>query len=401
MRSLLLLAVSPSVALFDTFWMEEPQEQLYSLNGAPIPDYGGDPSWLEWEDGPNSAEEFDHGNPPELCDIRRATVEEWEAEKLWEGIHPIIVMNVTDGWAANTKWKKQEMLHHYPDAEATMGATRIVGDYGPDAAGKHLTLTTLKEFITEHMYHHDRYFFDRKIAIPEGMLKDCHFPMPTRRFLEDPDKAAGAGWAPSKKAKVRKIPAREVWRDHLAISIGADLQGLTLHHHREAWNIVIFGAKRWILWDNARWKNNSTRQAAFARDPDGHQYRGHEWIQELLPSKMRQYEIINYGYDCIQRAGEMMFVPERWMHMVVNIGDTVSVISEIGLGIGEGKKPEDFLYDPLESSSSDDEEEWSSDDEDEYGNVWDSEDEEYVHPFDLPIDDPRRSRGIHSRSTAS
>lgn len=52
MRSLLLLAVSPSVALFDTFWMEEPQEQLYSLNGAPIPDYGGDPSWLEWEDGP-------------------------------------------------------------------------------------------------------------------------------------------------------------------------------------------------------------------------------------------------------------------------------------------------------------------------------------------------------------
>ena len=54
----------------------------------------------------NSAEEFDHGNPPELCDIRRATVEEWEAEKLWEGSNPIMVVNVTDGWAANTKWKK-------------------------------------------------------------------------------------------------------------------------------------------------------------------------------------------------------------------------------------------------------------------------------------------------------
>ena len=323
-----------------------------------------------------------------------------------------------------------------------MGSTRIVGDYGPDAAGKHLTLTTMKvrmlvaagnysqrshtifaqEFITEHMYHHDRYFFDRKIAIPKGMLEgrsdltrnalipcqltlywtrkleniDCHFPMPTRRFLEDPDRAAGAAWAPSKKAKVRKIPSRELWRDHLAISIGADLQGLTLHHHREAWNVVIFGAKRWILWDNARWKDNSTRQAAFARDPDGHQFRGHEWIRELLPDEMRQYEIINHGYDCIQRAGEMMFVPERWMHMVVNIGDTVSVISEIGLGIGEGKKPEDFLYDPMESSS-DDEEEWS-DDEDEHGNIWDSEDEEYVHPFDLPINDPRRSRGIYARS---
>jgi hypothetical protein len=38
------------------------------------------------------------------------------------------------------------------------------------------------------------------------------------------------------------------------------------------------------------------------------------------------------------------------MHMVVNIGDTVSVVSEVGLGIGEGKSPEDFLYDPDESS---------------------------------------------------
>ena len=53
MKSLLLLAstVPPSVALLDNFWREE-QEQLYSLNGAPIPDYGGDPSWLEWEDAP-------------------------------------------------------------------------------------------------------------------------------------------------------------------------------------------------------------------------------------------------------------------------------------------------------------------------------------------------------------
>ena len=74
--------------------------------------------------------------------------------------------------------------------------------------------------------------------------------------------------------------------------------------------------------------------------------------------------------------------------------------------MGEGKKPEDFLYDPMESSSSDDEESWwsagwSSDDEDEYGNVWNSDDEEYVHPFDLPIDDPRRSRGFHSRFAVS
>lgn len=45
--------------------------------------------------------------------------------------------------------------------------------------------------------------------------------------------------------------------------------------------------------------------------------------------------------------------------MVLNIGDTVAVISEVGLGIGEGKKPEDFLHDP--NASSDDSEEESED----------------------------------------
>ena len=45
-----------------------------------------------------------------------------------------------------------------------------------------------------------------------------------------------------------------------------------------------------------------------------------------------------------------MFVPHRWMHMVVNIGDTVSVISEIGLGGGKGLKEEELLVDPPDRS---------------------------------------------------
>ena len=222
------------------------------------------------------------------------------------------------------------------------------------------------------MYNPLKYFFDRKIAIPKGMLEDCHpFPMPTRDYLANP--LSNAVYAPSKKKKVVTKPDRELWRDHLAISIGSDLQGLTFHHHREAWNTVIFGKKRWILWDHARWKGNNERQWKLTRDWDhkvssqnNEHITGAQWIRHLYPEPDREYEIRNFGHDCIQHAGEMMFVPHRWMHMVVNIGDTVSVISEVGLGIGEGKKAEDFLFDPNESSSdswdSSDDEDWSSDD---------------------------------------
>lgn len=304
------------------------------------------PEFVEWGDGPSSRE-FDHDNDPRVCGVDFLTVAEWEAGRHWEGNRPVMVQNVTAGWAALTNWKKQEMIRRYPDAEATMGEAKLVGESGPDDAGNVLTRTTVKEFITEHMYNPLRYFFDRKIAIPRGMLADCHpFPMPTRAYLANP--SAGEKYAPAKKMKVRTTPDRELWRDHLAISIGADLQGLTFHHHREAWNVVIFGAKRWILWDHARWKDaDPDMQWKLTRDwANGTHVTGAEWIQRLYPEPERRAEIRNHGHDCIQREGDLMFVPHRWMHMVVNIGDTVSVISEVGLGGGGGLKDEDFLADP-------------------------------------------------------
>ena len=270
----------------------------------------------EWEDGPSSWEEFGHDNDPNVCGLPLLTVEEWEAGRHWLGDKPVLVSGVTDGWAALSNWKKREMLQRYPNAEATMGEAKLLGETGPDGAGKNLSPTTVKDFITKHMYDPTKYFFDRKIAIPKGMLEDCYpFPMPTRAYLDDPE--LGSIYAPSKKRRVRTKPDRELWRDHLAISIGSDLQGLTFHHHREAWNIVIFGKKRWILWDHARWKDNTTIQWRTTRDYVRHTHvTGAEWIRRLYPEPEREYEIRNFGHDCIQHAGQMMFIPHRWMHMV-------------------------------------------------------------------------------------
>jgi len=71
-------------------------------------------------------------------------MEEWEAGRYWEKDKPVLVKNATDGWKALNHWKKQEMLLRYPDAEATMGEARLVGETGPDEAGKNLQPTTVK-----------------------------------------------------------------------------------------------------------------------------------------------------------------------------------------------------------------------------------------------------------------
>ena len=62
--------------------------------------------YLNWEDAPASRDEFDHDNDPSVCGIPVLTVEEWEAGRYWEGSKPVLVKNVTDGWAALKHWKK-------------------------------------------------------------------------------------------------------------------------------------------------------------------------------------------------------------------------------------------------------------------------------------------------------
>lgn len=61
---------------------------------------------LEWEDGPTSWDEFGHDNAPDICGVQVISVEEWEEGRYWKKDKPVIVKNVTDGWAALNNWKK-------------------------------------------------------------------------------------------------------------------------------------------------------------------------------------------------------------------------------------------------------------------------------------------------------
>jgi len=74
----------------------------------------------------------------------------------------------------------------------------------------------------------------------------------------------------------------------------------------------------------------------------------HYYHGQIPPTRHaeRVQEIKTNGHDCIQYAGEMMFIPDSVAHMVVNIGDTVAVVSEADVD----KKEEDMKkrsYDEL------------------------------------------------------
>eukprot|EP00571_Detonula_confervacea_P002185 CAMPEP_0172326870 /NCGR_PEP_ID=MMETSP1058-20130122/57864_1 /TAXON_ID=83371 /ORGANISM="Detonula confervacea, Strain CCMP 353" /LENGTH=331 /DNA_ID=CAMNT_0013043765 /DNA_START=102 /DNA_END=1097 /DNA_ORIENTATION=- len=277
-----------------------------------------------WEDAPASTEEFDHDNDKSVCRLPIISVEEWEAERYWEREDPVIVQNVTDGWPALEHWTKEEFLRRYPDVMVGMGRSKDLGQTGPDDAGDRLTKTTIKDFVVNHMHdlNTEKYVFDRKLNMPDGLLDDCQpYPMPTRMFSDYGEALIGMG-----------APERTMWKDHLALTIGRDLQGLTFHRHNAAMNTVVFGSKRWILYDAERIASSKTRLKRMTRDVDNPiQLTTSEWIRKLYHMDERMDEIRNYGHDCVQRAGEMIYVPRGWAHMVINIGDTVAIVSERGL----------------------------------------------------------------------
>jgi hypothetical protein len=63
---------------------------------------------------------------------------------------------------------RQEMLRRYPDAEATMGDGKVVGETGPDVAGKNLSPTTVKVCVSRAMFTPTlSYSYSSRGAIPK------------------------------------------------------------------------------------------------------------------------------------------------------------------------------------------------------------------------------------------
>ena len=91
--------------------------------------------------------------------------------------------------------------------------------------------------------------------------------------------------------------------------LGPQYSGSPQHTHARALNFVFGGAKLWSLsptrdglWSNKAWAETSERAPSWKDSPEG-----------ARPSVSTQ---------CVQRAGDIMFVPDDYPHATVNLGVT-------------------------------------------------------------------------------
>ena len=81
-----------------------------------------------------------------------------------------------------------------------------------------------------------------------------------------------------------------------------------MHMHVDAWNLLVYGQKRWFL--------APPFQGVYSSTP----------IMEWLAS----YEQEGSGIlECTQEAGDILYVPKYWSHAVLNTQECIGFAREI------------------------------------------------------------------------
>lgn len=180
-------------------------------------------------------------------------------------------------------WDPEQFIADHGDVPVTVGAVPYAGAFDLDSSKM-----TLKDYYDRYVRSTENaplYVFDRDPVVNrEGydavvtILRDM-FPIPS--LIADPEDSGGL--------------------DDIHFFLGRPSSGAPFHIHADAVNAVVKGSKRWFIYTPAR--------TLYSRTPI------QEWIDKDYQSLAEESKPL----ECIQEAGDMVYVPLDWGHAVVNL----------------------------------------------------------------------------------
>lgn len=168
---------------------------------------------------------------------------------------------------------------------------------GPSAAGAAALLAPL-ELIPP--------FLKGEVLLPPG---EGAPPAATNRLASDASHGADATPVPL----VRPSPAPKP-----QVFVGGPGSGAPLHYHTDAWNALAFGRKHWWLLPPSA--------AAYSAVPPV------EWAAHASEAFSRLGGPLR-PFECVQEAGDVVYVPAGWAHAVLNTGRNVTVGAAVELAL--------------------------------------------------------------------
>ncbi|CAG5080198.1 cupin-like domain-containing protein [Parvicella tangerina] len=206
---------------------------------------------------------------------------------------PVIIKNGAEKWPLMWRWNKEYIVK-----KAGKYPCIIVNDSRPAASRK---TDTIKNYFAIHKGKSTLTLqrYNKQMLLP--ILKDV--PIPSLFFSDENIKRYFFYHAPVEA-------------------------GTLPHTHRDAFNILRSGTKKWIFHDALEATSPEGKKMVdkyYQTYPKGTTAKN--WFEEELPQLQDHLEETQV-YQCIQEAGDIVYIPYEYMHTVLNLSEVMGVVFE-------------------------------------------------------------------------
>ena len=293
------------------------------------------------------------------CDIDQYWADELNPQELYHKyvahMKPVLIRGLIkpEHWKAIKKYSVESLKN-----PKGLGQTRVqVSDipYASKFGGAPRLDMTLTEYVEEVISktmpggRHPWYVF-KGHTVPDGTEgKDSlvHYEdTPTPPLIHEVYKSLslsnGAHRVIPNNVTPRDMKSRELFIN-AQWAMGGAGTGAPVHYHNSAWNMLVYGAKKWFLY-SPRNSIMSNKQILDFTESDMLEMaaRGKVRVKNEQTGAqngaqaqyiVRDFNRLEQNYSvapmvCVQTAGDVMIVPEAWGHGVLNIQDSVAVATE-------------------------------------------------------------------------
>ena len=226
---------------------------------------------------------------------------------------PVLIRGLLNDWEVLNTFKPDVLIEKHGQQKVQVSDIPYANKYGGTGSQE----MTLQEYIEEMIDHrivggkYPWYVFkghpisNGDSEKPESLVKYNECPTPP--MLQEAFTLFGQHVEKdeSKPFKEREIYVNAQW------ALGGEGTGAPVHFHNSAWNALVYGAKKWVIY------------------PPHLMIMSNKQILDYFETDMVEYR--NRGvrpHTCVQLAGDVMIIPESWGHGVLNIQESVAIATE-------------------------------------------------------------------------